>query len=193
MGLNFSKNTSQVPDRYSQVAKVGPNVTEAVIELDEDKVELRNEHPFDSQKLKESDLPVRVENDLPVKVEPVAIDSQTPTSSVENAKSIPSNQDLQELRFDNLKSLLAKSSRYAELLLVKVKNDEEKQSSKRGRKRKTNENGGTDSKKRRNNAANCPMLSRTELETLAAGEGQPKDDKEDEHLQEFDEPKNFTG
>ena len=111
---------------------------------------------------------------------------------VQESKTLPSERDLQELRFDNLKSLLAKSSRYAELLLVKVKKEEEKQS-RRSRKRKSLDTVGSDSKKKRSNASNCQMLSRAELETLAAGDGSKQDEKEDEHLQEFDEPKSFTG
>ena len=110
----------------------------------------------------------------------------------EGGKSLPSERDLQDLRFDNLKSLLPKSSRYAELLLVKVKKNEEKQS-KRGRKRKNLETGGSNPKKKPSSDQKFQMLSRAELETLVACEGSKQEEKDDEHLQEFDEPKNFTG
>ncbi len=114
--------------------------------------------------------------------------SSTSTPAAESLP--PKSENLQEIRFENLKSLLVKSSRFSTLLLSKIQapanqadeNTPKTSESKRGRKRKTNSSASVKKKQALNEIFDSDQRSTEHT-----------DDDNHEHLLEYDTPKTFTG
>ena len=105
--------------------------------------------------------------------------------------------NIQEVRYENLKALLSKSSRYSSLLLTKLQVDERKESKqakRTGRKRKSENEESRNKKKQRSRKLDEKVLkdiTKEDMTRSAANENAEKDDHT--HLCQYETPKSFHG
>merc|ERR1712226_220732 len=104
-------------------------------------------------------------------------------------------ENIQEVRYENLKALLSKSSRYSSLLLAKLQVDEKKESQpKRGKKRKSASDPAETKKRQRSRRLEESVLKDITKEQMKeSASGDYVEEQDLSHLQQYETPKSFHG